>query len=290
MNPATLAQQASTLFSLPEVVLRINEILESPNPSNAELEEVIIHDPALTAKILKIVNSAYFGFSSQIETVSRAIVLIGLQELRNLAIANSVITRFKGIPAELVDMDVFWYHSITCGVLAKLLAKHFKSDHLERFFIAGLLSRIGKLIFFTHYPTQSADILKLKDNGDEAMTAAEMDIFGYSHADLSAELLKQWKLPPSICQLIAFQTDPFSAEQAFRTDACLLHAAVKIACSVEPCAKYDHDFKEFEPAIKADVLEYLQLSPDTIQHLMEDAVLQAFEIMTIIRPASTIIF
>jgi len=290
MSPAKLAQHVSTIFSLPEVVLRINEILDCSNPTNAELEEVIIHDPALTAKILKIANSPYIGFPSKIDTVSRAITLIGLQELRNLALASSVVTRFKGIPADLVDMDVFWYHSITSGVLAKLLARHFKCDNVERFFIAGLLSRIGKLIFFTQYPAQSADILRLKDNGEEVMTAAEEDVFGYSYAELSAELLKQWKLPPTIWQLIAFQLDPLSAEKQFRKDACLLHVAVKIACSLEPCAKYDYNFEQIAPVFKPEVLEYLQMAPNTIDYLMEEAVLQAFEIMTIIRPEASVIF
>ena len=288
MSPAKLAQEVSTLFSLPEVVLRINKILDSPNPRNSELEEVIINDPALTAKILKIVNSAYYGFPSQIDTVSRAITLIGLHALRNLAFTSAIVTRFDGIPAELVDMDVFWYHSITSAVLARLLAKHFKSDQVERFFIAGLLSRIGKLIFFMHYPTQSADILRLKEKGDEIMTAAEIDFFGFSHAELGAELLKQWKLPPTIWQLIAFQLDPFSTEKEFRIDACLLHVAVKIASSIEPCAKYDYDFEEFEPVINPEVLDYLRLTPDAILHFMDEAVFQAFDIMAIVRPAALI--
>lgn len=290
MNSTELAKRVRSIFSLPEIVLRINEILNSPNPTNAELEEVIIHDPALTANILKIVNSAYFGFPSKIDTVSRAITLIGLLELRNLAVATSVTTRFKGIPADLVDMDVFWYHSITSGVLAKLLAKHFKCDKFERFFIAGLLSRIGKLIFFTQYPAQSADILRLKDHGDDVMTAAEEDIFGFSYAEVGAELFKQWKLPPEIWQMILFQLDPLSVAKEFRADACLLHVAVKIACSVEPCAKYDYDFEEFEPSFKPEVLDYLELTPNTIHHIMDEAVLQAFEIMSVIRPEATLIF
>ena len=288
MNPLSLAKQVKSIFSLPEIALSVNELLNSSEPSYAELEELILHDPALTAMLLKIVNSAYFGFPIKIDTVSRAISIIGLRELRNLVIAISVTTRFKGIPAELVDMDVFWYHSITRGVLARILAKRLKHSDRERFFIAGLLSRIGKLIFFSQYPGESTEILNLKDQGDDAMTAEEEKIFGFNYAELGAELLKQWRLPPSIWEIIIYQLDPLNSKGS-QEDACILNIAATIANAIEPCAKYDLDFDGLEPRFNASVLNYLNLSPNLVNHSIDEALDQAFDIMSIIRPGATLI-
>lgn len=115
MDPSAIAANVSSIFSLPEAVSRVNELIDSGNASSIELEQVISSDPALTAKLLKFANSSYFGFSGKVATVPKAISIVGHKELRNLVIAASVTSTFKGIPAELVDMDIFWNHSITCG-------------------------------------------------------------------------------------------------------------------------------------------------------------------------------
>lgn len=289
MNAQLLANQVESLFSLPEVALRVNEVLNSPEPLNAELEEIIISDPALTAKILKIVNSAYFGFPATIDTVSRAITIIGLKELRNLIITTSITTTFKGIPAELVDMDIFWYHSVTSAVLAKILAKTLKHSDYERIFISGLLHSVGRLIYFTQCPEISREILGFKDQGEEAMIEAEKEKLGFTYAELGADLLKHWKLPENIWQVINHQLDPLNAGK-FMRDACVLHVASKIAGSIEPCVKYDFDFDEIEPHFNPGVLDYLKLSPNKMQYCIDETLLQAYEILSIINPKATTIY
>ncbi|MFW5443564.1 MAG: HDOD domain-containing protein [Methylococcaceae bacterium] len=289
MNAKLLANQVESLFSLPEVALRINEVLNSPEPSNTDLEELIITDPALTANILKIVNSAYFGFPGTIDTVSRAITLIGLKELRNLVFTTAVTTSFKGIPKELIDMDVFWYHSVTSGVIARILAKKIKHSDYERLFIGGLLHSIGKLIYFSQYPEVAREILDCKDQGEEAMISAEQSILGFTYAELGAEFLKHWQLPPSIWQMISYHLDPLNAKD-FMSDACLLHVAGKIAGSIEPCAKYDFDFNELEPKFNLGVLAYLKVSPNLIEFCIDEALMQAFEILAVINPKATTMY
>ncbi|MGR9045297.1 MAG: HDOD domain-containing protein [Gammaproteobacteria bacterium] len=289
MDSVSLAKHVKSMFSLPEIALRVNELLNSSEPNYAELEELILNDPAMTATLLKIVNSAYFGFPVKIDTVSRAISIIGLRELRNLVIMISVTTRFKGIPTELVDMDVFWYHSITRGVLARILAKQLKHSDRERFFIAGLLSSIGKLIFFSQFPAESTEILRLKDQGDDAMTLEEERIFGFNYAELGSELLKLWRLPPSIWEIIAYQLEPFNSKGA-QQDACILNIAATLANSIEPCAKYDFDYDELEPKLNGSVLNYLNLTPNQINHTIDEALSQTFDILCIVRPGATMIY
>ncbi len=289
MTPEKLVEKVNTLFSLPDVALRINELLAEEDSSIVDLEEVILHDPALSAKLLKIVNSAYYGFPTRIDTVSRAITMIGRQELRNLVLATSVTDGFTGIPQHLVDMNTFWYHSVTSAILARLLAKHLSHLDHERFFIAGLLHSIGKLVFFTEYPQQSALILSLKDAGADAMTAKEKETFGFTYAELGAELLKQWKLPETIWRMIEHQLQPLQAGDS-KEDACILHVAACIADRIEPCAKQDLDFQKADLDYDSPVVNYLQLDEQDMRPLIQEAVFQAFDILCLIRPEASVIF
>ena len=289
MNAQTLARQVESLFSLPEIALRINEILNSSEPLNAELEEVITSDPAFTARILKIVNSSYFGFTGTIDTISRAITIIGLKELRNLVITSSLTSCFKGISEELVDMDVFWYHSVTSAVIARNLAKELKCPNYERLFIVGLLHSIGRLIYFAQCPELSRKILSYKDQGEDVMIAKELDVLGFTHAELSAEFLKGWGLPAEIWKTIESYLDPLNAGDFIR-DACVLHIAGKIAGSIEPCATHDYDFNEIEPNIKPGVFDYLDVNASQAQSCIDDAVFQVFGLLAIIRPSAMTVF
>lgn len=289
MVPRSLIEKVGSLYTLPDMALRVNELLNSDNASNDQLEEIIVHDPALTAQLLKLVNSAYYGFPGKVDTVSRAISMIGRQELRNLVIATSVTATFQDIPEDLVDMETFWYHSITCGVLAGLLAEQCKRKERERFFIAGLLNSIGKLILFSQFPEKAGEALSFKDQGEDAVAEAEQRIFGFSYAELGAELLKEWKLPSSIWQLVAAQSDPMNADDNIQ-DACILHVAAKIAASIEPCSIKTHDFEDFNPTYLPEARDALGLSDESIKPLILDASLQAFEILGIIRPEAALIF
>ncbi|MGD7036252.1 HDOD domain-containing protein [Methylotuvimicrobium buryatense] len=289
MVPKSLIEKVGSLYTLPDVALRVNELLSSDKASNDQLEEIIVHDPALTAQLLKLVNSAYYGFSGKVDTVSRAISMIGRQELRNIVIATSVASTFQDIPKDLVDMETFWYHSITSGVLARLLAEQCKRKEHERFFIAGLLNSIGKLILFSQFPEKAGEALTFKDRGEDAVTEAEQRIFGFTYAELGAELLKEWKLPSSIWQLVAAQTNPMNATDILQ-DACILHVAAKIAASIEPCSVKTYDFEDFNPTYLPEAWEALGLSDESIKPLTLDASLQAFEILGIIRPGATLIF
>ena len=289
MNPKKIAENVNSIFSLPDVAIRINELINSGEASSNNLEEIIIHDPALTAKLLKLANSPYFGFSRKVENVSHAISLIGHKELRNLVIATSVTSTFKGIPSELVDMEAFWYHSVTCGVMARLFAAQKKSKEHERFFIAGLLQGIGKLIFFSQFPEESKKILSAKDQGEAAIRNAELEIFGFTHAQLSAEFLKQWQLPSSIWEMIEFQFDPLNKNAPIQ-DSCILHVAVNIASCLEPCASRTVSIDEIKPTYHIEAWNQLGLNPEIIQTIIGKTGMQIIEILGIIKPKAMMIY
>ncbi|MCH9639172.1 MAG: HDOD domain-containing protein [Betaproteobacteria bacterium] len=279
MNPIIIAENVKSIFSLPEISVRINELINSGDASNEQLAEIILHDPALTVKLLKLANSPYFGFPRAVETVSHAVSLIGHKELRNLVVATSVTSTFKNIPPDLVDMSAFWYHSITCGVFARLFAAEKKSKEQERFFIAGLLQGIGKLVLFSQYPSESREVLNYKDQGEAAIRNAELKIFGFTHSQLSAELLKQWQLPIGIWKMIEYQSDP---ENALIKDSSILHVAVNIANCVELCVSETVGTDETEPAYLTEASNQLGLSSEVIQTIIDKTGPQVDEISALI--------
>src|SRR3569833_2554535 len=119
LSPRELVTGTIELASLPEVFLRVNEMIDSPRYTAADIGHVISRDPGLTARLLKLANSALYNFPSQIDTVSRAITIIGTRELRDLILATSVARIFKGLPNDLISMDFFWLHCVCCGLAAR---------------------------------------------------------------------------------------------------------------------------------------------------------------------------
>ena len=279
MDPCTIVTNVRSIFSLPDVVFRINDLINSEEATNTELERIISSDPALTAKLLKFANSTYFGFSGKIETVMKAISIIGHKELRNLVIASSVTTTFKGIPPDLVNMDTFWNHSVTSGVTARLLAS--SVDNRERFFIAGLLHDVGRLILFSQFPKESAKVLNCLKQGEDVAIQEEWKIFGFTHAQLGAELLKQWKLPPNIWKMVEYQSDPMSSVE-YQPDACTLCAAISIANYIRPCTNQPLNP---ETAISDRALKtwsYLGLTAEIVESVITVAKLQVIEVFNAI--------
>ena len=279
-DPRTIVANVRSIFSLPEVVIRVNDLIDSGEAANTELEHVISSDPALTAKLLKFANSTYFGFSGKVETVLKAISIIGHKELRNLVLASSVTSTFKDIPPDLVDMDIFWNHSITCGVTARLLAS--SVDSRERFFIAGLLHGVGRLILFSQYPKESAKVLSYMNQGEDAVIQAERKIFGFTHAQLGAELLRQWKLPPNIWKMVEYQLNPMQ-EKDCQYDACTLCAAVNIANYVQPCTNLRVNQEEKISDRALQTWSFLGLSAEIVESVMTVAKLQVIEVFNAIR-------
>jgi HD-like signal output (HDOD) protein len=173
--------------------------------------------------------------------------------------------------------------------LARLLAEHCKRKERERFFIAGLLHSIGKLVFFSQFPEQAGQTLKFKDQGEDAVVEAEQRIFGFTYAELGSELLKEWRLPENIWGLVAAQLEPMNTEN-YLEDACILHVAAKTAASIEPCSVNTGGFKEVEPKCDPKAWQLLDLNEELTNSMTLEASLQAFEILGIIKPESTLIF
>lgn len=220
----SLVAEVGGLVSPPDICLRVAELVQSEETSAEQIGEIILRDPNLTARLLRLVNSAHYGLRGRVDTVTRAITMIGLRELYHLVLAVSAVKSFSSIPNDLVNMDTFWRHSIFTGLIARSLARSAHVLHPERLFITGLLHDIGSLVLYFRLKELSRDLLTQAAGDEELLYQGELDALGFSHADLGSLLLKQWGLPEPMQHAVSLHHAPFMSE-APSVDALLLHMA-----------------------------------------------------------------
>jgi putative nucleotidyltransferase with HDIG domain len=209
------------LVSLPEVFMRIREVLSDPDSTVEEAAAVIGKDPSLTAKLLKLVNSAFYARTMRVsgglppgpvDSLSRAVMLLGLNQLSTLAMGVSVLPLFKNIPPECIDMRQFWRHSVGVGLVAKLLAARLGDPSPERFFVAGLLHDIGRLVLYKQLPEVAGTTLAKAAGEGRLLVDVERELLGFDHGQLGGMLLRKWRFPESLEQAVWRHHDPMSAD------------------------------------------------------------------------------
>lgn len=263
---------------MPEVAMRVAEIAGDPNSSAEDMGRAVSQDPALTAKILKIANSPFYSVSSTVETVSRAITVLGEQQVRDLTIGVSANKELDQLENDLVPMDVFWAHSIYCGVIAQLLAKDSTVPRTESMFIAGLLHDIGQLVMFNKLPDQSREALELSMDGPDnlAMDEVERGVFGFDHAMVGAELARSWQLPEMLGLCMEYHHRPEEAP-SHQAEVALIHIANSIAVLAELNSTDIIDMPPIHPSAWETTGLSDDIIPDTVAQALEEyGVVKAF--------------
>ncbi|MDP4029718.1 MAG: HDOD domain-containing protein [Gallionella sp.] len=229
-----LVQGVGGLVTLPNVFIRINQLVEDPNSSTADIAKAVSQDPSFTVRLLRVANSPFYGFSSTIDTVAKAVSVIGTSQIRNLALSMSVARTFAGLPNNLVSMDNFWHHSLYCALTARILARQARKCDPEAVFTAGLLHDIGELIIFNRLPEQAKEalLLVLDQVDDLPVYQAERQVIGFDHAQVGGELARQWNLPPLLEECIAYHHSIGEAKRHPRETA-LVHLANILAQMAE---------------------------------------------------------
>lgn len=234
MHARDLVQSNSQLLSLPEVCLRIQQLADDPYADMSEFAQLVAQDPALTIRLLRLVNSACYGFPGRVDTISRAVNLVGIAELRNLTLAMAAMEVFGGLENERFDMLAFWRHSVYCALVGRFLARRARVLHAERLFIIGLLHDVGRLLVFNLLPEQAARIEQRVLAGAE-ICAAERAELGFDHAEVGYELLSLWQLPKPLRIAVALHHLPEVTEEA-QMETAIAHLANGIAHQVETIA------------------------------------------------------
>jgi HD-like signal output (HDOD) protein len=227
-KPQDLLSGYVEVSSLPMMYTRINDAIGNPRMSMGEIGRVISEDAGLSARLLRIVNSAFYGFPSRVETITRAVTIVGTQQLRALALATSVMNMFKGIPHHLVNMESFWKHSVACGLAARSLASYRREPNPELFFSAGILHDIGRLILYIKVPDLAKKTLERAKAEEMLLFEMERDVIGFDHGAMGRALVQCWKLPPSLEEVVAFHNSPANATR-YPVETAIVHIADIIA-------------------------------------------------------------
>lgn len=288
MTPQELIQEVGNLFTLPDAALRLNELVVDPQATLQDLAEVIQMDAGLAAAVLRMANSAFYGLPARVGTIPMAIHLIGQRALRSLVLSVSVTRAFKGLPAELVDMQAFWENSTTCGAIARALARRGRTGNADDLFLAGLLHAVGRLVFYARRPVHYRELLKPGLSAQE-LAAEEQRVFGFDHAELGAALLAAWRLPPLLVTAVSYQLRPIEAP-AFVREVAMLHVAQAMAAGMAPQLKTDQPPADPPPAFDPAVGARLGLDLGTLPEIRQEALLEAVEILEIINPRASLIY
>ncbi|VAW69250.1 metal dependent phosphohydrolase [hydrothermal vent metagenome] len=282
-KPEDLVKGVVKLISLPEIYIRVTQVLEDQNHNAKQLGEIISHDPALTARILRIVNSAYYSLANKVELVSRAVSIVGEEDLRNLVLATSAVDTFKRIPNQLVDIDLFWRHSIHTGIISRLLSKHCNILHGERLFVAGMLHDIGKLVLYYKEPELSQQVLLHAAESEGLLYKSEKEIIGFTHGDVGAALISAWKLSDTLKEVVAYHHTPLNAKK-HPVETAIVHTANCIVNAISPDIEQDEHMLEDYPEFEHRTLKITGLDFKILPSLLEQAWEQAAEVLDIICP------
>lgn len=264
----------NSVASLPSIYYRVSEVINHPRSSAKDIANIVAEDPGLTARVLKLVNSAFFGFANKVDTVSQSVAIVGTQQLCDLCLATSIIQAFKDIPEDIVNMESFWRHSLACGVCCRILARYHGAQNVERFFVAGMLHDIGSLILYSRMQKKEKEILDECSRNNILLHRMEFKVYGFDHAQVGEALIKQWNLPENLQEAVGNHHRPKLALH-HPTEAAVVHLADIIVNALQ----LGNSGEQLIPNLDDDAyirvnvpLKQMGKIVDEIEHQFEDVV------------------
>ena len=222
-----IVSEMSALPSLPSLYQEIIEELESEDASIKKIGEIVSKDVAMTAKILQLVNSAFFGLSRHVSSPTQAVLLLGLDTIKSLVLSLKIFEQFEGKQITEQFLSSLWEHSLTTAVYAKTIAAMEEAPTMvcEDAFMAGVLHDVGKLILMQNFPDKSEEILRLSEKKKQPVWLSEKEILGTTHGELGAYLLGVWGLPEPIVEAVAYHHFPSECPEREFGALTAVHAA-----------------------------------------------------------------
>ncbi len=272
--------QRAKLVTLPDIYLRLKSVLDDPDSNLSDVAEAVGNDPAMTIRLLQIVNSAYFGLGTEIDTITRAVSLLGTTEVHDLVLAASVAHSCENMSNEVMDMQRFWRRSIFCAISGRELASLCNITNSERLFVAGLLRDIGHLFIYQVAPQKAQTSAELARTQGIPLYLVERSLLGVDYARVGADLMRQWQLPQSLWEPTECQVDPIKS-QRYEMFTSLIHIAAQMT--------EETDGQEDAEVARAKVAEYAWqvtgLSPEQCAGVSNRAKTQVAAVMRLIFPS-----
>lgn len=273
-GPDRLVEGVFHLITLPDIWFRLQDILQDPNHDWNDVAQLITYDHALTAKILRMVNSAYFGMPRRIERLSHAINIIGEDELNQLVLSASVVQGLDSIVSEFPNIEDYWLHGVRVAILSRLIAEHRDVLHPERMFVAGLLHDAGKLVIYQQMPEIGAWLYADSARDPEKVMQLERAKLGFDHASVGGALARAWELPESLVHTIENHHSP-DAGQDFVLETNIIHTANALVNLAESPLEPELDNVDYSNSISGAALEICRLEPDKVSEMMIQALVES---------------
>jgi HD-like signal output (HDOD) protein len=252
-------QNIIQLPALPTVAMEVVEMVDNPKTSASKLGKVISSDQALTAKVLKIANSPFYGFPKKISTIDFAIIVLGYDALKEIVISISLVTSLQKKSDTLFDAKAFWDHSIASGVLARRLARDLNYRISGEVFVGGLLHDMGISVMHRYFRPEFKRIIEIVRETDLTYLEAEESVLGVTHADIGGWLAERWNLPDHLVEAIMYHHSPEKAVKNSELVA-LIHCADIFSSRMSDVPIEFEKGVEFDPV----ALERLQLSDENV--------------------------
>jgi len=237
----SLVSQLRNLPSLPSLYFRIIDALSAPDTSIEEIGKIIASDPSMTAKILQLVNSAFFGIARRIANPVEAVQFLGVGRVRSLVLSLHVFSRFDQARFKNFSIEQVWKHSISTGAVAQKIGRQQKMERaaLEETYVAGMLHDIGKVMLAASLPDEYERALAMVKTEGLTLLQAEQEVFGSTHAQVGAYLLGLWGLPITIVEAVAFHHEPSQSGVQEFSPLTAVHAASAL----------EHHIREAKPGV-----------------------------------------
>lgn len=283
MTADDYVDQASEIFVLSDSFIRIRELIDDEASTIDDISEVILLDPALSGTVLKLANSPFFNYPGKIDTISKAVLVLGITEVYNLVIAYFTTEAFKNIDANQDYLDEFWVKSVDCALLMKYLGTSLGIVHAERLFILGLLHNLGELVVHQITAEKQRDC----DSQDISLLPwdKQEDVLGFTFGSCSAELLKQWQLPYSIFAPIRDQ-DVEDLSQ-YNAETQLLYIAKRVMVKSQVFKGQSLDYSDF---VTKEQLELLCLDKDMLNNAVDYCDLERLGLLSILNPSAAMLY
>jgi putative nucleotidyltransferase with HDIG domain len=256
-----ISQSLLNLPTLPTLAAKLLDLVDNPNTNASNLAKFVAQDQVITARLLKLSNSAYYGHGREITSVHQAVVMLGFDMVREISLSVSVINAFRSAKGlEGFDISGFWDHSSAVGLAARTIAKGWNPQMASEAFTAGLLHDIGKVILIQYLPEEFAEALATAQREGRNLYEAERDLFDTDHGEIGSWLALRWKLPKNLCDAMAFHHDLGKAPAESQN----LVAIIQLADLLSRTLKAGNGGNPAPPLISkelADVLEGWGMSP-----------------------------
>ncbi|WP_017941571.1 MULTISPECIES: HDOD domain-containing protein [unclassified Thioalkalivibrio] len=279
MTVAEFLEQDEALCSFSGSYNTIFTRLSDPTANVAGITEAVELDPTIAAKTLRMANSSLYGFPEPIDTLHRAVSIIGLQQMRQIVLSTIVIQHFRGLPVIGVDMESFWRHSIAVGVLSRSIARFRREANIERLYLYGIMHDLGRLLLFLHLGTGTEELINIREREQCLLFEAERELLGFDHAAIGSGLLEQWGMAPAQVEATRYHHAPEEA-RAFPVETAIVHVADSIANSlrlgssgerfVPPVAPETFDRIGLEMPIYEDIIGHACKHLDQMQAILLD--------------------